>query len=109
MKCFGMPVFILLLLLSSTAFAEAYRCTDAQGNVSYTNTECQSGTDVKNVKDQTNLMDYSKERQFVERELARAKAKASSINGLEPMNASILFVLVLALCAGIWAWWSKRH
>jgi cobalamin biosynthesis Mg chelatase CobN len=109
MKCFGIPVFILLLPLSSTAFAETYKCTDAQGNVSYTNTECQSGSDVKNVKDQTNLVDYSKERQFAERELARAKAKASSFNGLNPMNTSILIVLVLALGAVIWKWWSRRH
>jgi hypothetical protein len=108
MKCFKTLIFALLLL-SSTAFAEAYRCTDAQGNVSYTNTECQAGTEKKDVKAQTNLIDYSKERQFVERELARAKTKASSFSGLEPMNTSILFVLVLALCAGIWAWWSRRH
>ena len=109
MKCFGMPVFILLLLLSSTAFAEAYRCTDAQGSVSYTNTECQSGSDVKNVKDQTNLMDYSKERQFVERQMAKAKANAGTFSELESMNTSVLMVRALGRCAGIWALWSNRH
>jgi hypothetical protein len=109
MKCFKTLIFVPLLL-SSTAFAEAYRCTDAQGNVTYTNTECQAGADKQDVKAQTNLIDYSKERQFAERELARAKAKASSaLGGFEPTNTSILIVLVLALGAGIWRWWSRRH
>lgn len=108
MKCFKTLTFVLLLL-SSTAFAEAYRCTDAQGNVSYTNTECQAGTDKQDVKAQTNLIDYSKERQFVEQQLARAKAKTSNFSGLDPMYSSILIVLLLALGAVIWAWWSRRH
>ncbi len=108
MKYFA-PLTFVLLLLSSSAFAEAFRCTDAQGNVTYTNTECQAGTDKQDVKAQTNLIDYSKERQFVDQQLARAKAKASSFGGFEPMNTSILLVIALALGAGIWAWWSRRH
>lgn len=84
MKCFGTLIFVLLLL-SSTAFAEAYRCTDAQGNVTYTNTECQPGADVQKVKDQTSVVDTSKQRQFVEQELARAKAKVrDSLDEVDP-------------------------
>lgn len=108
MKRFVTVIFPLLLL-SSGAHAEAYRCTDAQGNVSYTNTECQAGTDKTGIKDQTNLMDYSKERQLVEQQLARAKARASGFSGLSPMYTSILIVLALALGAGVWRWWSRRH
>jgi hypothetical protein len=85
MKCIENLIFFFLLALSQGAIAEAYRCTDAQGNVTYTNTECQPGTDVKTVKDQTSLIDTSKERQFVEQELARAKAKVrDSLDEVEP-------------------------
>lgn len=110
MTCWRNLIVTLVMLLSSNAIAETYRCTDAQGSVSYTNTECQSGADVKNVKDQTNLIDYSKERQFVEQELAKARAKASgSFGELGLMNTSILVVLVLGLFAGLRAWWSRKN
>jgi hypothetical protein len=85
MKCIKNLIFIFLLALAQGAIAEAYRCTDAQGNVTYTNTECQAGADVQKVKDQTSVVDTSKQRQFVEQELARAKAKVSnSIDEVEP-------------------------
>jgi hypothetical protein len=77
--------FFFLLVLSQGAIAAAFRCTDAQGNVTYTNTECQPGTDVQTVKDQTSLIDTSKERQFAEQELARAKAKVrDTLDEVEP-------------------------
>lgn len=85
MKCIKNLIFFFLLALAQGAIAEAYRCTDAQGNVTYTNTACQAGTDVQTVKDQTSVVDTSKQRQFVEQELARAKAKVSnSIDEIEP-------------------------
>lgn len=78
-------VFFFLLALAQSAGAEAFRCTDAQGNVTYTNTACQAGTDVQTVKDQTSVVDTSKQRQFVEQELARAKAKVSNtLDEIEP-------------------------
>jgi hypothetical protein len=82
-------IFILLLMPSSGAIAQAYRCTDAQGKVTYTNTECEAGTDVQSVKDTTNLINTSKERRFFEQELARAKAKVGNLNeGTEPEIAT---------------------
>lgn len=82
-------IFVFLLALSQGAIADAFRCTDAQGKVTYTNTECQAGTDVQKVKDQTNLIDTSKERQFFEQELARVKAKANnSLDAVEPEIAA---------------------
>lgn len=70
-------IFIAALPLG--AHAETYRCTDAYGTVSYTNTQCPDDSRAKPLKNQVSVLDNKEERQYVERGVAEAKAKLEEI------------------------------
>lgn len=69
----------LIATLPLCAQAETYRCTDAYGTISYTNTQCPEDSRAKPLKSQVSVLDNKEERQYVERGMAEAKAKLEEI------------------------------
>jgi hypothetical protein len=84
MRLLQSTTIILFSVLTSYAMAETYKCTDAQGKISYTNTECQTGTSKQEVENKTTVIDRSEERLFVEKEMARAKEKIVELKENDP-------------------------
>src|SRR5512137_2581819 len=70
---------LLITALPLCAQAEAYRCTDSYGTISYTNTQCPENNRAKPIKGEVSVLDNREERQYVERGMAEAKAKLEEI------------------------------
>lgn len=70
--------FIFLMMLASHATAVTSKCTNAQGKVIYTNTDCPSGYEEKSVSENVTIIDGSAERALIAREIEKSGAPAAS-------------------------------
>lgn len=73
-------VFIILMALASNASAVTNKCTNANGKVIYTNTDCPNGYEAKSVGDNISVVDGSVERALIAKEAEQAKVQAVSFD-----------------------------
>jgi len=69
--------FIILMVLVPNASAVTTKCTDANGKVIYTSTDCPSGYEAKSVGENISVVDGSAERALIAKELEKAKTQAT--------------------------------
>ena len=75
---------LLMFLMPFLANAEAFKCIDAMGKVTYANTPCQAGVSAERVKETASVIDASVARELVvkqaeEEKLAQERLQAAAM------------------------------
>lgn len=70
--------FVALLALAQNAGADAFKCTDAHGNFSYTNSPCPPGYRSEKIGDNVSVIDGSEVRAMMAAEKDKAQAYSNS-------------------------------
>jgi hypothetical protein len=71
--------FIILMVFASNASAATTKCTDPNGKVIYTSTECPSGYKAKSVEENISVVDGSAERALIAKEIEKSKTQATIV------------------------------
>jgi hypothetical protein len=74
----GSIAFVILAVLASNALAITNKCVDANGKITYTNTDCPTGYEAKDVGEKISVVDNLAERALIAREAEKAKVQTVS-------------------------------